>query len=215
MWTFTFREQGLPISEATNRWKLLTMLLLERFPDLKAVRTFELHPGGHGLHVHMVVRGFYPHAVLQALALRAGFGPIVHFSRRRNKVLQERAGDYVAKYVGKQATDRAPELKGRRLWAKIGDWVATRVKDVFVDSAFTRAYHYCAGLIPGWGSLAWCSRSSMVHELLVADSLAEHSIFYDDVPGQEKGDQEFDRLVSPFRDRTWLWALNQASPVEG
>jgi hypothetical protein len=47
--------------------------------------------------------------------------------------------DYMSKYMNKQ--DRPESLKGKRLWAEIGKWGATRCKDIEVESEFVAAFH--------------------------------------------------------------------------
>ena len=63
------------------------------------------------------------------------------FGRIHVKRLRVENADYPAKYLGKQNRDEC--LKGKRLWAAFGKKEHTRVKDVEVDSTFTRAIRFC------------------------------------------------------------------------
>ena len=53
-WTFTFR-QVLPVDVARKCWERGLKLLRKHFGSkLVGLRAFEIHPGGHGLHIHVV-----------------------------------------------------------------------------------------------------------------------------------------------------------------
>jgi hypothetical protein len=53
-WTFTFKKT-LPLDVARKFWSLALTHLRKQFGRrLIGLRAFELHPMGHGLHVHMV-----------------------------------------------------------------------------------------------------------------------------------------------------------------
>ena len=78
---------------------------------MRGVRVFELHPGGHGLHVHVVTDQYYRVEDVRAALRGTGWGRI-HVTRCSS------GAEYVAKYVGKAR--RSGELKGVRLWAAFG-----------------------------------------------------------------------------------------------
>lgn len=127
--------------------------LLDRQPcgKFSGVRVFELHPGkeweqpsgrvveeSHGLHVHIATDRFYPIAVIRALASKVGFGR-VHVSAYSADMLKQ--AKYLSKYVSKQlwvagrGYCRLFWLKGVRLWARVGGFKGTRVKDIRKRSA--------------------------------------------------------------------------------
>jgi len=77
------------------------------------VRCYELHPNGHGLHVHVVVVGRFPAATVWKLARRYGWG---HTDVVR--VHGACVADYLGGYLRKAG--RTGALRGRRLWACFG-----------------------------------------------------------------------------------------------
>lgn len=96
------------------------------------VRVFEIHPGGHGLHVHLVTPFWYWVDDIRRITSRYRWGRI------NVKPIPSVASGYVSKYIGKQTTKDFPELKGLRLWAKIGtkltQWKGARVADMYLES---------------------------------------------------------------------------------
>jgi len=90
------------------------------------VRVFELHPGGHGIHAHWVVRGYMPWELMQRAAIQAGLGRIVHVDP---DPVSPRAAYYLAKYLTKQT-----KLSGVRQWANIGTWEGIGKRDVTIES---------------------------------------------------------------------------------
>ena len=74
-WTFTFRE-CLPVEESCKLWsKLLSTLLMVNY-RMFGVRRFELHPNGHGLHVHMILDERIDVNKIRPIAQAIGFGRI-------------------------------------------------------------------------------------------------------------------------------------------
>lgn len=127
LWTFTFRER-LPVDVACDRWQKLQRDLV-RSCGLSGVRVYEMHPGGHGLHVHLVCRDRYDVRVIRHYARVNGFGRI------HVKPIPAASSDYVAKYLTK--SKRCVELKGKRLWGCLG-FTGCRVSDVECDSPISR-----------------------------------------------------------------------------
>lgn len=110
LWTFTFPDT-CSFEVGATRWSNLSKDLVRYF-EFRGVRVFELHPGGHGLHIHVVTDRYYDvHKVLR-LAKSHGLG------RTNVKRLPANAVEYVAKYLSKQR--RNPVLKGKRLWQCVG-----------------------------------------------------------------------------------------------
>lgn len=142
-WTFTFREVH-DVKVALALWEKFRKALWNfgRHPEtgeqtIIGLRCFELHPGGHGVHVHCLLNRFINIHIVRRLSHKYGFGRD-HVVRIHSLEHAETMADYMAKYCSKQ--DRPPCLKGRRLWAPIGKWGATRCKDIEVESEFVAAY---------------------------------------------------------------------------
>src|SRR3954462_15316001 len=59
LWTFTFAEV-IDVAEGRRRWSRFLNKLRHRRRYLKlcGLRVYELHPGGHGLHVHVLTGHF-------------------------------------------------------------------------------------------------------------------------------------------------------------
>ena len=157
LWTFTFAEV-LPIKETRKRWNHLLTLIRRRWPRMCGLRVFELHPGGHGLHVHMITIRFIDVNECRIMAKRAGWGRI-HVER----IPAGQVG-YVAKYLDKE---RPPCFKRWRLWAAVGtEWTPTRVKDVERISMATKVYAACRAAL-GWEGRKWFrERMEMVRRLV-------------------------------------------------
>jgi hypothetical protein len=142
-WTFTLPLQLHP-KEGALMWQDLCREL-KRSLGFCGVRVFELHPLGHGLHVHVMTNGWYNVNEVRSVCRRMGWG-------RLNVVLWEGdsagAAAYLAKYMRKQAgLFKGFGLKGVRWWGCFGvlsDRV--RVKDVKCVSFFSEIFN---GL-PAW-----------------------------------------------------------------
>jgi len=91
-----------------------------------------MHPGGHGLHVHLATGCYLYINDIRALWRACGGGRIHVLPIPANRVA------YLAKYLGKAG--RPICLKGARLWAKFGDFQATRVRDMQIESDWSRVY---------------------------------------------------------------------------
>jgi len=105
--TLTYREGQHDRAAVKADWSGFARKLRARWPDLAWVRVLELHPGGHGWHIHAAVSRYVPKAELAALwgrgfvdvrRLRSGSGPASREDARR-------AARYVAKYVAKAWAD--------------------------------------------------------------------------------------------------------------
>ncbi|MGO9964939.1 MAG: hypothetical protein ACLPUG_16125 [Acidimicrobiales bacterium] len=111
LWTLTYAKEGGEWDRVVVQRHVARFIqrLRKRYGPLPYVWALELHPGGHAWHVHLALRGFWPHAVLTAMW---GHG-IVQFSQRENVGSEERGSHsraqlaaYIAKglagYVGKE-----------------------------------------------------------------------------------------------------------------
>ena len=126
LWTFTFKEL-LPINVACELWQNLARDLVRKL-GVFGLRVFELHPGGHGLHIHLLTCARFDVCQVRKLSDFHGFGRI-------NVVkIPCDACTYVAKYVSKSHSERDAVLKGRRLWQPVGKrfWPVSpsRVSDI-------------------------------------------------------------------------------------
>jgi len=124
LWTFTFREVKA-MATACKLWGRAAKDLSRKL-GFSGVRVFELHPGGHGLHIHVVTPFYYPVVLVRVLTTRWGFGRI------HVKPIKYNKRHYVTKYLQKQ--QRAVCLKGRRLWATVGGFKGCLVKNIRVES---------------------------------------------------------------------------------
>jgi len=93
--------------------------------DWGGVRVFEPHPGGHGLHSHLVLAGYMEWYKMADCAQRAGLGRInVHPDK-----VSPGAATYLAKYLTK-----SEKPVGVRSWACVGAWSGELCKDIEYDS---------------------------------------------------------------------------------
>jgi hypothetical protein len=135
LWTFTFAEV-LDVAEGRRRWSvfLRTIRKRKKYVRFRGLRVFELHPGGHGLHIHVVTSCYLQVNDVRALWRKCGGGRIHVLP-----IKSERAA-YLAKYLRKSG--RPECFKGVRMWAAFGGEAHTRVKDVQVESNWTKTYAF-------------------------------------------------------------------------
>jgi len=139
LWTFTFPE-ALDVDVARKRWSrfLKTFNMWRRRDgrgvDLRGLRVFELHPKGHGLHIHVLNRAFWGvDSVRRLWQLPGSGGGRVHVKR-----IPVSRAFYAGKYLRKAG--RAECFRGVRMWASFGGLDYCRVRDVQVESNWTRTY---------------------------------------------------------------------------
>lgn len=137
LWTFTFPAL-LPIDVACKHWQDLARDLVRKH-KVFGLRVYELHPGGHGLHIHLLTTLRYDVRLLRPTCEHHGFGRI------NVTVIPASASAYVAKYVAKQHLDkRDDDLRGKRMWQPVGKklWPCpvSRVCDISLESATNRVY---------------------------------------------------------------------------
>jgi len=123
LWTLTFPDSP-EYGEAMHRLRIL-LQNLSRSCGMFGLRVIELHPGGHGIHFHLLCRVFVPVQVVRRYALRAGFGRI-HVCR-----IEAERVSYVCKHFTKQR--RLGIFKRKRLWAAFG-FDHCRIKDMTTNS---------------------------------------------------------------------------------
>ena len=128
MWTFTTPKK-YPVRLTALMWGELSRNLV-RSLGFRGVRVFELHPGGHGLHIHVITDKRYNVNSIRHYSRMAGFGRIDVSYKHLS------GADYVSKYLGKQHRPKA--LKGLRLWQCLG-FSGSKVKDIVLDSRLSLA----------------------------------------------------------------------------
>lgn len=131
LWTFTLPKR-VPVDVARSMWEELRRALV-RTLGMQGVRVFELHPNGHGLHVHVVTSRYWYVGTVRKLTGRHGWGRI-HVAYKVK--MGEDAARYLSKYMTKGA--RCLALRGVRLWARMGGFAGTLVKDLICDSVMGR-----------------------------------------------------------------------------
>jgi len=163
LWTFTFREL-LAVKETRKHWNHLLTLSLREWPNLQGLRVFELHPGGHGLHVHLITNQFIDVNRARELATQAGWGRI-----HVRPMPSEHSG-YLAKYLSKE---RPPCLYRWRLWAGFGKgWEWTKVTDVIRETLFSKIYRACKER-KGWtGRATFFERMDLTRRMMIV--IIEH-----------------------------------------
>lgn len=141
LWTFTF-EKVISVKEAFQMWNKFAKSLWKYGLHPKTgestifgLRVAELHPGGHGVHFHVLVNRRIP---IQAVRRRAEQFGMFWIDVQRAYSTDGSLGWYLAKYLAKG--DRPPCFKGRRLWQAFGQWGQTRCKDIEVRSEFCAAF---------------------------------------------------------------------------
>lgn len=160
LWTFTFAEV-VEIAQARKYW----IAFLKKFRERKmhkffqGLRVFEMHPGGHGLHIHVITANFLRVNEVRALWHEFGGGRI------NVKPIPWERRNYLAKYLSKSGRPQC--LKGVRLWAAFGGFDHTRVKDVVVESDFTRTYKLLCSAIEGFDKLRYNFRVQAVNNVLM------------------------------------------------
>ena len=132
LWTFTLSD-AVPIERARELWSDIWARRLRRL-GFSGVRVFELHPGGHGLHVHLVTSKYIRVENVRSALIGTAWGRI------DVQPLDPGSANYVAKYLRKG--ERPECMKGCRLWSTVGDAraIAERVKDILCDSALSRLW---------------------------------------------------------------------------
>ncbi len=101
LWTLTFRSACRERCDAVKEYQTFMKRLQRKVGAVKAIAVPELHPGGHGWHVHIAIDRFLPKLTV-ATAWGHGF-----VDARRLKAQGGRpaatAGRYIAKYLTKDA----------------------------------------------------------------------------------------------------------------
>jgi len=95
---------------------------------INGIRVVEVHPGGHGLHYHLIVNLRIGVRLLRAIGKKYGIG-------RVHVTPCNQGGAY---YIGKYLSKPSELTKGARRWGTIGGFRPSRVRDIEIDSLFHR-----------------------------------------------------------------------------
>lgn len=152
-WTFTLPIRMHP-REGAVMWRDL-LRELRRTCKFWGVRVFELHPSGHGLHVHVATGQWFDVNAVRRICLRFGWGRL-HVEKWDNAD-KEKASAYMGKYLGKSLKGFSG-LKGMRWWSVFGS-VPDRVRvcDVRIESLRRQIWD----MVPSWivSAIAGCGHS--------------------------------------------------------
>jgi len=159
--TFTYRDGTHDRAQVVRDWRRFARLLRARWPELAWVRVLELHPSGHGYHVHAGLnRGFPNERRDRALARLWGHG-FVDLRKLRGKQGGREdaraAARYLAKYATKDVDDQAPGEHGYEV-AQGFQPESVRLRAWDRDGALAEAIRAMGGEVPGY---VWDSRSVM------------------------------------------------------
>jgi len=156
LWTLTFSDV-VDYKTAMARLRSFTKQASRRL-GLSGLRVVEVHPGGHGLHFHLLCRVFVPVQIMRRLTARAGFGRI-HVCR-----IEAKKASYTTKHFAKQK--RLGWLKGKRLWGSFG-FDHCRVRDILTNSRQLEIYRrLTSGVVASATTrlLAWHQAGRMILE---------------------------------------------------
>jgi hypothetical protein len=126
LWTFTYGQANHSTARAKRDWAAFARRLKERRPDLAWVRVLELHPGGHGVHIHAGLSEYLPKPELARL-WGHGFVDARKIRTKRGGGEDARAA---ARYLAKYATKAAETSPGEHAYevAQGHQPVAVRVR---------------------------------------------------------------------------------------
>jgi len=159
-WTFTFAEAQHDCDAVYAAWnRFRNSAAQSRFlREFRGLRVFELHPGGHGIHIHFITPNFLNIRHVRRLAEKAGFGRI-------HVIPWEGTPEGIAGYVGKYMAKgkHCDELAGRRVYGTFGMGEdKTRQCDIEVHSSYGTIWKAVAEIVPGFSSLPWEVRKGLV-----------------------------------------------------
>lgn len=131
LWTLTFPGVGVHSwSYASTSWGSFRRRCIKARQPLRGVRVAELHPGGHGWHIHYLTDCYHRVEGFRARAQACSFG-------RVNVVFLGEKSPGMALYLAKHfRKDFGRESMGGCRWYCVGDFVGTRCSDVEVRSTF-------------------------------------------------------------------------------
>ncbi len=155
-WTFTF-TRCLAVKEA-RRLLAKGIKALRQQAGFRGIRAYELHPGGHGLHMHVVTEARYD--VREIRHIWTGRATEWEGGRINVKVVPRKGALYLGKYLAKGM--RPPCLKGVRMWAGIGGFETDKVADIVCMSRFAIAWRWFNATLEGFRALSYCQKRNFV-----------------------------------------------------
>jgi len=192
-WTFTFKEVTTPEAGA-KIWDRLRRRLVRQWPEARLVRVFELHPGGHGLHVHAATPDWLSIRTMLRHAKAAGFGRI-HVCKWKSDGTGPEAGDYLGKYL----TKARPEcLKRKRLvgFVNIPADQVTRQIDISYNSPMVDIWRILKNH-PEWGIMRFGQKQHLAKKVHRAWIEFDAPEAFEPAPGAAGGRLESLYLVIP------------------
>jgi len=127
-WTFTFVE-ALPDPWVMPTWNRFLVRLRDIHGGwMRGLRVMELHPGGHGLHIHALLNLRVNVHIVRRVGRKVGIG------RVHVKTCNEGAIGYLAKYLAKDVS----RIKGARSWGAIGGFRPVTGRHLENDSLYGR-----------------------------------------------------------------------------
>jgi len=137
-WTLTFRQTPETDEVAMQKFTYFMKWLSRTWCNglLRGVRVCEFHQE-HGLHYHLIINKRIPVQVMRRAGARYGFGRM-HVSKCDRGV-----SSYLTKYMTKEYRTMYPS--GMRRWGTVGGFKATRVRDVVLESNYSRNKRKIAG----------------------------------------------------------------------
>lgn len=105
--------------------------LKRKIPAFGGVRVYEMHPGGHGVHIHAVIPNYIAVQLVRSISQKHGFGRIHVRALNGNA---EQIGRYLSKYFAKGK--RCAEFFRKRIWACFGTYEGTKCKEIMIRSSF-------------------------------------------------------------------------------
>lgn len=154
-WTLTFKRV-YPDWFYPNIFHLFWVEIREKVigPYHLGLRVIEPHPGGHGLHYHLLINKRIPKGLLDRIAERHGMG-ITWVEK-----CDFGAAVYLSKYLSK---DKTP-LFGVRRWHTLGCFRGVRTNDIEIHNPYMRARREVCGK----------AKVKIGYEKLLMDSFALH-----------------------------------------
>lgn len=130
-WTFTWPD-AMPHWCYSRSWERFIDCLRRRYTsnEFQALRVWEKHPQGHGLHVHMLCNERLGVNMVRRIAVHFGLGRVLHARRARHA-----DSLYMSKYLSKDLG-----VTGLRMWAKIGKWQHCPKNELKFDSLTCREW---------------------------------------------------------------------------
>jgi hypothetical protein len=150
--TLTFAQEHHSRQEVLERLAIFERKLRARWPRLRYLYVLELHPGGHGYHVHM---GINKYTDKDALAEVWGNGFIDVLYLKSAKVGYQQGAADVARYLAKYITKCAEDVpKGKRRFSGSLNLVDTVVSASFPSLADAVAWISSKQKVFWWGYLS-------------------------------------------------------------